>query len=70
MSGINESLQSYKSQITDTDTDTDTEELAWVEHYSGQLDQLEGVVGQCRDKLLNLEELQALKGYGRIQRVL
>ena len=58
MSDINESLQAYKSKITDS------EELAWIEHYSGQLDQLEGVVKQYQNKLLNLEELQAFKGYG------
>lgn len=59
MKGINESLQTYKSKITDT------EELAWIEHYSGQLDQMEGVVKQYQGKLLNLEELQTFKGYGQ-----
>jgi len=59
LNNINESLQTYQSQITDS------EELKWVEHYSGQLDQLEGVVGQYQNKLLNLEDLQALKGYGQ-----
>jgi len=59
LNGINESLQTYKSKITDT------EELTWVEHYSGQLDQLDGAVKQYQDKLLNLEDLQVLKGYGQ-----
>jgi len=54
MSGINQSLQAYKSKITDS------EELAW-----GQLDQLDGAVKQYQDKLLNLEDLEALKGYGQ-----
>ncbi len=44
---INKSLETYKSKITDS------KELAWVEHYSGQLDQMETVVKQYQDKLLN-----------------
>jgi len=36
LNNINESLQAYKSKITDP------EELAWIEHYSGQLDQWKG----------------------------
>jgi len=56
---INQSLETYKSKITDS------QELTWVEHYSGQLDQLESVVKQYQGKLLNLEDLQALKGYGQ-----
>jgi len=59
MGGINESLQTYQSKITDS------EELAWVEHYGGQLDQMESVVNQYQDKLLDLEELKALKGYSQ-----
>ena len=54
---INQTLEDYQSQITDTD------ELAWIEHFNGQLNQLEGVVNQYQEKLLNLEELQELKGY-------
>ncbi len=59
LNGINESLETYQSKITDS------EELKWVEHYSGQLDQIEGVVKQYQGKLLNLEDLQSLKGYGQ-----
>ena len=35
LNDINGALDQYKSKIADT------EELAWIEHYSGQLDQLE-----------------------------
>lgn len=59
MNGVNKSLETYKSQITDSEV------LSWVEHYTGQLDQVEGVIKQYQDKILNLEDVQALKGYSK-----
>ena len=57
LSDVNQTLETYKSQITDR------EELAWIEHYTGQLDQLEGVVSEYKDELLKLEELNELRAY-------
>ncbi len=59
MKGIDELMDRYTAKIKDQ------EELAWVEHYRGQLDQLDQVVQDYQGKALELEEIQQLQGYSQ-----